>query len=145
MRRPFGIYLVAAWLFFRCFAVVRPPPEGFGPSGPQLPQYLSLFIVAAVVLLLIRLVQLHYLARWISIAIFCAFLFHSFYYLPVILAQGINLGVALVLIIPTLDALAVWYLLRRKLRHAALGYQKWRVEESRKRAATRLMKKDRYQ
>ena len=126
MRRPFGIYLVAAWLAVRLMG----PLPGVAPGS----EWLKILSWVPAVILLVKLVQLHGLARIISVCVFCYALFQMLY---------ISVHFWPALVFAALDTAAIVYLLRSKFARFALEYREWRLDELKARTVKRLLKKDR--
>jgi len=106
------------------------PLPGVAPGS----EWLKILSWVPAVILLVKLVQLHGLARIISVCVFCYALFQMLY-ISVHFWPG--------LVFAALDTAAIVYLLRSKFARFALEYREWRLEELKARTVKRLLKKDR--
>src|SRR5262249_14538682 len=118
MERPVGIYFVAVWLFIAYSLHFHPTS-----SSPHA-HLLQLIMAAALIVLIVRLVQLQPLARWISFGVFLFGGLACMKQLAITLAGSKAFpDIAVLLIIGALDILAASYLLRKKLSQVSLEYR----------------------
>jgi len=106
------------------------PLPGVAPGS----EWLKILSWVPAVILLVKLVQLHGLARIISVCVFCYALFQMLY---------ISVHFWPALVFAALDTAAIVYLLRSKFARFALEYREWRLDELKARTVKRLLKKDR--